>query len=108
MRKHKVLAPAKKETLEIDRGIALDFDNPELTDEDLKRMRPASEVVPKIVKAYREGRLNIKGRGPQKTPTKVQTTLRLSQDVLDFFKGKGRGWQTQLNKALREYVASYK
>src|SRR5271169_1692276 len=108
MRKHKLIAPTKKEEIEINRGIALDPDNPELADEDLKRMRPAIEVVPEIVKAYREGRLHIKGRGSQKAPTKVQTTLRLSRDVLEFFKGKGRGWQTQLNKALKEYVASHK
>jgi uncharacterized protein (DUF4415 family) len=74
----------------------------ELTKEDFKRMRPASEVVPEIVKAYKEGRLKV--RGSQKAPTKVQTTLRLSRDVVDFFRATGRGWQTKLDKALKEYV----
>ncbi|MEW6740184.1 MAG: BrnA antitoxin family protein [Nitrospirota bacterium] len=77
----------------------------ELTKEDFKRMRPASEVVPEIVKAYKEGRLKV--RGPQKTPTKVQTTLRLSRDVVEFFKATGRGWQTKMDKALKEYVRTH-
>jgi len=77
----------------------------ELTKEDFKRMRPASEVVPEIVKAYKEGRLKV--RGPQKAPKKVQTTLRLSHDVVKFFRATGRGWQTKMDKALKEYVRSH-
>lgn len=83
-----------------------DVDIPELTAEDFKRMRPASEVVPEIVKAYKEGRLKV--RGPQKAPTKVQTTLRLSREVVEFFKAAGRGWQTKLDKALKEYVRTHR
>ena len=43
-------------------------------------------------------------RGPQKAPKKVQVTLRLSPEVLAFFKSKGKGWQVRLNNALKEYV----
>jgi len=77
----------------------------ELTDEDFKKMRPARDVVPQIVKAYQEGRLRV--RGPQKTPKKSQMTLRLSQDVVSFFKSKGRGWQTKIDNALKEYVKTH-
>jgi uncharacterized protein (DUF4415 family) len=79
-----------------------DVDIPELTNEDFKRMRPASEVLPEIVKAYKEGHLKV--RGPQKSPTKVQTTLRLSRNVVEFFKSAGRGWQTKIDNALKDYV----
>ena len=82
-----------------------DVDIPELTNEDFKRMRPASEVVPEIVKAYKEGRLKV--RGPQKSPTKVQTTLRLSRNVVEFFKSAGRGWQTKIDNALKDYVKAH-
>lgn len=78
----------------------------ELTREDFKRMRLAREVVPEIVKAYEEGRLKV--RGPQKKPTKVQMTLRVSREVVDFFKSKGKGWQSRMDKALKEYVKSHK
>lgn len=77
----------------------------EITKEDFKRMRPASEVVPEIVKAYKTGKLRV--RGPQKTPTKVQTTIRLSQDVLSFFRITGKNWQTRVDKALKEYIKAH-
>jgi len=43
-----------------------------------------------------------RGRGPQKTPTKVSTTLRLDADVLAFFRAMGPGYQTRMNDALRK------
>ena len=75
----------------------------ELTIKDFKGMRPALEVVPQIVEAYRKRRL----RGPQKATTKVQMTVRLSREVVDFFKTSGKGWQTRIDKALREYVKTH-
>lgn len=39
---------------------------------------------------------------------KKQITLRLDPDVLDFFKSKGRGYQTAINKILRRYVEAQK
>lgn len=41
------------------------------------------------------------GRGPQKAPTKVLTTIRLDADVIAFFRAQGRGYQTRINEALR-------
>lgn len=69
-------------------------DIPEVTDKDFGRMRPARETHPDIVKAYEQGRL--RRRGPQKTPTKVATTIRLDPAVVDYFKSGGRGWQTRI------------
>ncbi|HEX8012423.1 MAG TPA: BrnA antitoxin family protein [Casimicrobiaceae bacterium] len=43
-----------------------------------------------------------RGRGPQKSPIKVLTTIRLDADVLAFFRAQGRGYQTRINDALRE------
>ncbi len=86
----------------------IDPDNPPLTDADLARMRSAAEVVPEIVAAHRRGELQTakprRTRGPQKAPTKVQTTVRLDADVVGYFKDGGPGWQTRLNDALREAV----
>ena len=44
------------------------------------------------------------GRGPQKAPTKVSTTIRLDADVLEYFRAKGPGYQTQINDELRRVV----
>ena len=46
-----------------------------------------------------------RGRGPQKAPTKVLTTVRLDADVLAFFKARGSGYQTRINDELRKVVA---
>ncbi|HEX8543291.1 MAG TPA: BrnA antitoxin family protein [Pseudomonas sp.] len=43
-------------------------------------------------------------RGPQKAPVKELVTLRLSPDVVDYFKAGGSGWQTRLNQALKDYI----
>jgi uncharacterized protein (DUF4415 family) len=34
---------------------------------------------------------------------KVHTGLRIDSDVLDWFKSRGRGWQTHMNAVLRSY-----
>jgi len=41
------------------------------------------------------------GRGPQKAPTKILTTIRLDADIVAFFRAEGRGFQTRINEALR-------
>ncbi len=79
-------------------GIAADPDARELTREDFKSMRPASETHPRIVEAYR------RTRGKQKAPTKEQVTLRLDADVVAHFRKEGDGWQTRLNAALRRVI----
>ena len=74
-----------------------DMDIPEWTAADFKRARPAAEVFPEIVAAWRKRR----GRGPQKAPTKKLVSLRLDRDVLERFRKTGKGWQGRVNKALR-------
>jgi len=39
---------------------------------------------------------------------KKQITLRLDPDVVDFFKGQGKGYQTTINRVLRKYVDAQK
>lgn len=72
----------------------------ELTREDIRRMRPAAEVLPADLLAVLPKRKRG-GRGPQKMPTKEQVTLRLDDDVLAFFKQRGPGWQTRINETLK-------
>ena len=48
------------EDVAIDVGIARDPDCPELTAEEIAQMRPAIEVCPEIVMAYRRGELRIR------------------------------------------------
>ena len=52
---------------------------------------------------YRGTRLVRRGRPPG-TSRKTQMTIRVSNDVLDFFRASGPGWQTRMDEALRQYV----
>ncbi|MDC7705931.1 BrnA antitoxin family protein [Vogesella indigofera] len=42
------------------------------------------------------------------TANKSQVTLRLDADVLTFFRGSGRKYQTRINAVLRAYVEAQK
>ena len=52
-----------------------DAENPEWTEQMFRDAKPASEVLPNILK-----------RGKQKAPVKVSTTIRITSDVIDYFK----------------------
>ena len=41
---------------------------------------------------------------PRAATTKVSTTIRLDADVLAAFRNQGKGWQTRLNGALRDWL----
>ena len=80
-------------------------ESPELTQEWFKSARAASEIDPELVAASEHGRLKYRGqRGPQKAPTKERISIRLSQDVLKYFRGKGDGWQARVDRALMAFV----
>ena len=74
-------------------------DNPELTEADFAKARPAREVLPAN---FLESAAKRRARGPQKAPTKELVSLRLDRDVLAKFRERGRGWQGLLNQALRK------
>ena len=95
--------PTPEEEEAIYRGIALDPDAYEATEEDFARMQPAIEVVPHIVKAYREGKLTLPSRTRKERP-KTRVTIRLDSDVVARLRADGPGWQTRANAALREAV----
>ena len=70
----------------------------ELTADDMAKFRPAAEVLSSSLKK----KLGV--RGPQKAPTKVRITIRLSREVVDQFRESGEGWQTRVDAALREWL----
>jgi uncharacterized protein (DUF4415 family) len=43
-------------------------------------------------------------RGKFLRPVKRQLSLRLDADVVDFFERQGKGYQTRMNAALREWM----
>jgi uncharacterized protein (DUF4415 family) len=81
----------------------IDQENPEWTDEDFQRARPASEVLPGIVGKETASRMLRRGR-PKASETKTPVNIRLDADVVEAFKATGRGWQTRINSVLREWL----
>jgi len=83
----------------------IDDENPEWTDEDFSRARPMIEVMPELVARLEvwqaQERRRRGDRGPQKSPTKVQLTLRIDRDVVEAYRATGPGWQVRMNAALR-------
>ena len=97
-----LIRPTPEEDERINAGIAADPDTCELTLEDIKSMRPTSETHPEIVEAYRGS------RGKQKAPTKIATSIRLSENVLEAYKQYGPGWQSRIDQDLQDIVAKRK
>jgi uncharacterized protein (DUF4415 family) len=78
-----------------------DDDNPEWTAEDFANATrfagiKAKDLTPEILAAI------PRTRGPQKTATKIPVSIRLSADVVQYFKDTGPGWQSRIDDALRK------
>jgi len=86
----------------------IDKENPEWTEEDFRRARSAAVVLPELLGSEVAAEM-LKPRGrPKAAATKAHVNIRLDADVLDAFKATGRGWQTRINKALREWLKDRK
>ena len=46
-------------------------------------------------------------RAELRVPVKRAVTIRLDADVLEWFKGKGTGYQTRINQLLRQYMQAH-
>ena len=110
MHNSKIKRPGTAEDAFINAGIAADPDAFALTDEDFARMRPASEVLYELLpKEAADALLKPKKTGrPLGSGTKRSTTVRFDTDVLDAFKATGRGWQTRMNNALRDWLKEHR
>jgi len=71
------------------------------------KARPESEIDTSDIPPLTEKFWKNAVRNPYFRPVKQQLTLRLDSDLVAWFKrkaGGGRGYQTGINRALREYV----
>jgi len=78
----------------------IDNDNPEWDDAMIANASTLAESsLPEAFKtAARAGR-------PRNTSPKQPISIRLSPDVLDYFRSSGKGWQTRLDNVLRDYIS---
>ena len=66
--------------------ITYDKDSPKLSAEQIARMKPAHPEYWKV------------------EPVKVPLSIKIDADILAWFKSKGKGYQTRINKALRDVM----
>ncbi len=78
----------------------IDQTNPEWTDSMVAETTTLeASALPEVFKgAARRGR-------PVAAKPKQAISIRLSPDVLEYFRSSGKGWQTRLDDVLRDYVS---
>jgi uncharacterized protein (DUF4415 family) len=85
-----IILPTPEEDAAITSAALSDPDAIPLTDEEWELVKPS----------LRRGR-------PISENPKVFTAIRFDPDVLDAFKGSGRGWQTRMNAALKDWLHTH-
>ena len=73
-----------------------------LTDDDIERAiaEDPDSAPPLDADWFRNAELVIPA-------AKIATSMRVDGDVMDWFKGQGRGWQTRMNAVLRAYAKAH-
>jgi len=100
------IIPNSDETAVINSGIEADADARELGSDWHKGAKPASEALAPQAYAALVAMKRTRGR-PKADQTKVFTAIRLDADVLETFKATGKGWQTRVNAALRQFITEH-
>jgi uncharacterized protein (DUF4415 family) len=80
--------PTAEEEAAITAAALSDPDSTPLTDAEWVAVKPLTRI----------------GRPPMTKPHKVPTTIRFDADVLAALKASGKGWQTRVNNALRDWL----
>jgi uncharacterized protein (DUF4415 family) len=83
------------EEAEIQRMIASDPDNPELTDEQIAELRPFAEAFPALAESLKRG----PGR-PKLDKALEAVTLRLDPTVVEHFRAQGADWRKRMARVL--------
>lgn len=87
----------------MNKKIKTDKEDFEWTEAELK----ASKKINSLPKSLQLKLAARKTRGPQTSPTKISTTIRLSSDVIASFKTTGSGWQTKIDHALKQWLEEH-
>ena len=61
-----------------------------------------SDIPPLSPEMFAQGLVQ---KGLQSAPCKAQITLRLDEDVLEWFRNQGKGYRTRINAILKGYKA---
>lgn len=84
-----------------DADIVHDADSPKTTEADWDQAftsHSAAELHTKTVS---------RTRGANKRPCKEQVAVRYDAEILAYFRATGKGWQTRMNNALKEWLKEH-
>ena len=83
-----LILPTSEEEAAINAGIAADPGTHEFSDAEFSQLKRS-------------------GRPRATTAIKVPTTIRFDADVLAALKASGKGWQTRVNEAVRDWLKTH-
>lgn len=83
-------------------------DAPELTEDffDRAHWRIGERSVSPAVGLAAMAKATLRGRPPLESP-KRSVTVRYDVEVIEAFKSTGKGWQTRMNEALKEWLSRH-
>jgi len=84
-----------------DADIACDVDSPATTEADWGQAFASHSAAELHAEATR------RIRGVNKLPRKEQVAVRYDAEVLAHFRATGKGWQTRMNDALKEWLKEH-
>lgn len=70
-----------------------------------RRPRTLNDARTEAEAAFKKATVKVAPAVPKTTAApgvREQVTLRIDQDVLEYFQGSGPGWQDRINEALRK------
>ena len=80
-----------------------DNDNPEWTEADFANAKNPEDVLPaEVLTAFPQTMKHL-GRSPE-SKKKSPVYIRLSPDVVEHFRAKGRNWQIKIDEVLKQWV----
>jgi len=80
-------------------------DAPELDEEFFAKAR---KLVGNKEVSDSEFRAAVRARGrPRKANPKIPVHIRFSPEVVAYFRSTGKGWQTRMDEALKEWIAEH-
>ena len=69
-----------------------------------KAARSDPDAVPYTEADWKKAKSQVRVGRPKAESPKVFTGIRLDADVVETFKAGGKGWQTRVNAALRDWL----
>jgi len=106
--KRKIKIPNPAEDAAINAGIAADPDSAAWTPADFVRADSAAKVLPRLFGEGRAAEMLKPKRGrPISASPKAHVNIRLDAEIVEQFRATGRGWQTRLNAALKEWLKTH-